>query len=70
MTEYEQAKLHHGYISNKSIICTDKGYYLLDRLFFEIDHFHMAKFNHKGHLCSPEAFNQATTRFKEPVVQD
>lgn len=69
LSEYEAAKIEHGYVCNKSIIFLEGSYHLMDSLFYDMNHFQMAKLFQKDHLCSPEVFNQITTRFRSPVLQ-
>lgn len=69
LAEYEVAKIDHGYVCGKSIIFLEGNYHLMDCMFYDMNHFQLAKLSLRDHLCSPEAFNQITTRFRSPVLQ-
>ena len=47
-----------------------KEFQVLDSIFFDTDHFLSAKLRQKGHYCAPEVYNQISTPFIEPMVQN
>jgi hypothetical protein len=69
--EYETARLDHGYVCPKSIVFDESNgsYSLLDKMFYDTNHFQGAKLQQKTHYCAPEAFNQISANFRSPVVQ-
>lgn len=70
LEEYERVNEYHGMVSPHAIIHTDQRYYLIDKIFFDSDHFTSAKFGLAGHLTAPEVYNQISLKFSTPIMQD